>query len=88
MIAGEIHMSDSSVKTWFARHGFKPAGFRSNSRNWFSHSRRVCRRAGRFFRIRKTDGQWVVDISDLEFDRWANSTEKTVTLHEFMHEIA
>ena len=82
-------MNDSSIKTWFSRRGFKPAGYGSNSRNWFSKNR-ACRWKGRLFRIRKVDGQWQVDVSEpiAQFDRWANSTERTVALKCFMHHVS
>jgi hypothetical protein len=65
-------MNKSYIKTYFKRNGYKPD--RGNFRaNW-----QYCHKAGRHYRIRDNekgvDG-WVVDISDLDFDRWANSTE-------------
>lgn len=80
-------MNGSSVKNWFARHGFKPVGWRSNPRNWFSVSHgRTCQKFGRVFRIRQEAGAWVVDISEprAQFDRWANSRESTVELESFV----
>jgi hypothetical protein len=65
-------MNKSSIKTYFKRHGYKPehGSFRVN---W-----QYCHKNGRHYRIRKNEPSidgWVVDISDLDFDRWANSTE-------------
>ena len=63
-------MNKSSIKTYFKRNGYKPdhGNFRTN---WS-----YCNRKGRYYRIRNNtpDGNWVVDVSDLDFDRWANST--------------
>ena len=79
-------MNKSSIKTWFKRRGFKSDGgnFRSN---W-----QYCHKAGRHYRIRDNTemvgGRWVVDVSDLDFDRWANSTERhAVPLEEFIGEL-
>jgi hypothetical protein len=65
-------MNKSSIKTYFKRHGYKPdhGSFRVN---W-----QYCHKNGRHYRIRKNEPSidgWVVDVSDLDFDRWANSTE-------------
>lgn len=81
-------MNDSTIKSWFARNGFKPAGWGSNSRNWFS-TNRACQKWGRLFRIRKKDGEWLVDVSEpvSQFDRWANSTQLTVGLGCFMQAV-
>lgn len=82
-------MNDSFIKSWFKRNYFKPIGWRSNSRNWFTNSHgRCCTKFGRIFRIRREDN-WVVDISEPihQFDRWANSTEHTVSLKCFMHNV-
>lgn len=62
----------SKIKTWFKRNGFKPdyGAFRAD---W-----QYCNKGGRHYRIRSNeDGVegFVVDTSDLDFDRWANSTE-------------
>lgn len=83
-------MNDSTVKNWFARNGFKPIGWRSNRRNWFSSRHgRSCQKFGRAFRIRQEAGTWVVDISEpvAQFDRWANSTECTIKLESFVHHV-
>jgi len=65
-------MNKSQIKTWFKRNGFKAdyGAFRSN---WT-----YCNKDGRHYRIRKNEqgvSGFVVDTSDLDFDRWANSTE-------------
>lgn len=81
-------MNDSTIKSWFARRGFKPAGWGSNSRNWFSKNR-ACQKWGRLFRILRRDGEWTVDVSEpvSQFDRWANSTQLTVSLDSFMQHV-
>jgi len=67
-----MKMNKSKIKTWFKRNGFKPdcGAFRAH---W-----QYCNKDGRHYRIRNNeegfDG-FVVDTSDLDFDRWANSTE-------------
>ena len=55
-------------------------------------------RSDRNFRVRKesyvygptefAEGAWIVDISCKreDFDRWANSCERTITLEDFMRE--
>ena len=81
-------MNGGAIKNWFARNGFKPVGWRSNRRNWFSASGgRSCQKFGRIFRIRQEAGGWVVDVSEpaAQFDRWANSRESTVELERLVH---
>ena len=67
------NMNRSTIKTWFKRNCFKPDGGGAFRKCW-----QYCHKDGRHYRIRANepgvDG-FVVDISDLDFDRWANSTE-------------
>lgn len=65
-------MNKSKIKTWFKRNGFKPeyGAFRAQ---WM-----YCYKGMRHYRIRCNElgvTGFVVDTSDLDFDRWANSTE-------------
>ncbi len=65
-------MNKSTIKTWFKRNGFKP-DYGSFRANW-----QYCQKNGRRYRIRANEqgvAGFVVDTSDLDFDRWANSTE-------------
>ena len=66
-------MNKSTIKTWFKRNGFKPDGGGAFRRDWD-----YCHKDGRHYRIRDNekgvDG-FVVDTSDLDFDKWANSVE-------------
>jgi hypothetical protein len=76
-------MSDisSSLKTWLRRNRFKGEGVPAVPL-------RECTgyvvRSNRRFRIRGNE----VDIGETHatFDRWANSTERTVSLEEFKNE--
>ena len=81
-------MNQSTVKTWFARAGFKPIGWRSNTRNWL-RTNRCCMKSGRPFRVRHQGEDWVVDVGETAetFDRWANSTVTTLSLKCFMHHV-
>lgn len=74
-------MISSSLKTWLKRNGFKGEG---KPRQPIRETKGYVERSGRKFRIRAD----VVDISEPipDFDRWANSTERTVTLEEFKKE--
>jgi len=78
-------MNKSDIKTYFKRNGYKPdhGSFRAN---W-----QYCHKDGRHYRIRDNekgvDG-WVVDISDLDFDRWANSCEyHAMPIEEFIRRV-
>ncbi len=65
----------------------RQAGFRCEVRNqaWRKHWM-YCRAHGRLYRVRWGDG--VVDIGESfdSFDRWANSTERTLAIEEFVQE--
>lgn len=78
----QLGMSPSSLKTKLKKLGF------SVPKNFFKCS--ILKLNQRFYRFRwsNTDEVYLVDISCLEedFDRWANSTEKTVTFQEFLNE--
>ena len=67
-------MNRSSIKTFFKRNGFKPDSRYSTMR---AYRLAYCHKNGRHYRIRNNteSGNWCVDVSDLNFDRWANSTE-------------
>ena len=65
-------MNRSTIKTWFKRNGFK-VKYGAFRREW-----KYCYKGGRHYRIRNNEkgaSGFVVDTSDLDFDRWANSTE-------------
>ena len=79
----DLGMSLSAFKTWLWRHGFR------KDRAVFSGWNCDFRRGNRRFRLRyNTTVTSVVDLSDLDFDRWANSTEETLTLTQFMERYA
>jgi hypothetical protein len=74
-------MNKSTIKTFFKRNKFKPdyGNFRDN---WM-----YCNKNGRHYRVRNNtpNKEWVVDISDMDFDRWANSTEiNAMSILDFM----
>lgn len=75
----------SGLKTWLRRNGFVGEGGWKR-RTPLRHCAGYVERDGRKFRIREHDG--AVDIGEpLEtFDRWANSTERTITILEFKEE--
>lgn len=67
----------AAFKTLLKVNGFNP------SRNFYGFGCCIAKAKGKMWRFRFDAG--VVDIScsiDL-FDRWANSTEKTITIQEF-----
>lgn len=78
------------LKTWLKRNGFR------DDRN--REIRKKCsgylRKGDRHYRIRREEhiygetkfklGEWVVDVSDKDFDRWANSLEETISLATFL----
>lgn len=71
----------SKLKTWLRRNGFKGEG---RPRKPMRECNGYVERSGRKFRVRSD----IVDIGDDDFDRWANSTERTITIDEFMLEFA
>lgn len=93
-------MNKSSIKTWFKRNGFKPDGgsFRQNWQYCHKNGRHYRARYNssteakiilRGVVVKDEPIGWVVDISDLDFDRWANSTEhNAVPFEEFISEYA
>lgn len=75
----DLGMSLSEFKTWLWRHGFR------KDRAVFSGWNCEFYRGNRRFRLRYSMVvTTVIDFSDLDFDRWANSTEETLTLTQFM----
>ena len=94
----DLGMSLSEFKTWLWRHGVR------KDRAVFTRWNCDFYRGNRRFRLRyrttitmpdiehlqQVDGliTAVVDFSDLDFDRWANSTEETLTLTQFMERYA
>ena len=72
---------NSVTKTWLKRNGFVCEG---TPRTSMRECNGYLERSGRKFRIRGD----VVDIGELllTFDRWANSTEQTISLNEFKRE--
>ena len=73
-------MTKSQLKTKMYR-----AGFRTKPFAWRKHWK-YCKAFGRFFRVRLHRG--VVDVGEAceTFDRWANSTERTLSIDEFAKE--
>ena len=71
----------AAIKTHLKRKGFKVR------RTFFGQDCCVCQKGNRFYRFRFWDSPQVVDISDLNFDRWGNSTERTVKLDDFLKSI-
>lgn len=79
----DLGMSLSAFKTWLWRHRFR------KDRAVFSGWNCEFCRGNRRFRLRyQTMVTAVVDVSDTDFDRWANSTEETLTLKQFMERYA
>ena len=75
-------MTKSKLKTKMRRAGFRAGyGYGGWRKNW-----EYCHAFGRPFRVRFKAG--VVDIGEVyeTFDRWANSTERTLTIEEFAKE--
>jgi hypothetical protein len=76
------YINKSTLKSKMRR-----AGFRCEVRKeaWRKHWT-YCRAHGRFYRVRWKDG--AVDISESidSFDRWANSTERTLAIEDFVQE--
>lgn len=71
---------NSKLKTWLKRNGFIGEGSKG-SRQPMRECNGYVVRKGRHYRIRGD----VVDIGERTetFDRWANSTERTIPLVEF-----
>ena len=76
---------NSKLKTWLKRNGFKGEGV-AGDRVPMRECVGYVERNGRKYRIRERDG--FVDIGEPlgTFDRWANSTEKTIPLTTFLKE--
>lgn len=78
------------LKTWLKRNGFKD----ETGVDIGKECNGYLRKNDRHYRIRREEhiygetkfklGEWVVDVSDKDFDRWANSLEKTISLDAFM----
>jgi hypothetical protein len=64
---------NSKLKNWLKRNGFKGEGKPLRACNGYIE------RDNRKFRIRGN----LVDVGDLDFDRWANSKERTIELSDF-----
>ena len=75
----------SGLKTWLRRNGFTGEGF-PKRKDPIRASKGYVERDNRKFRIHESDG--VVNIGEpIEtFDRWANSTERTITIADFKQE--
>lgn len=76
------HISKSKLKS-----KMRQAGFRCEVRKlaWRKHWM-YCRAHGRRYRVRWNDGAIDIGESFDSFDRWANSTERTLTVQEFVQE--
>lgn len=91
-------MNKSTLKTKMRRKGFRcgphkwtqwnPDGTTQTGLTRFSWRKGwlYCKGFGRYFRVRLKAG--VVDIGEVyeTFDRWANSTERSLTIDEFAKE--
>lgn len=72
----QLGMKPSDLKTMLRRKGF------SVDRNPWKNN--IVRKGNRIYRLRYWANEFLVDISCLDFDRWANSCEKTITFKEFI----
>jgi len=74
---------NSQLKTWLKCNGFKSEGY-AGKRQPMRETNGYLQRSGRHFRVRGD----VVDIGEPydTFDRWANSTERTIPLEQFKSE--
>ena len=69
----QLGMPRNRLKTLLKRRGYKV------DRRFFKWGVCVCTKGQRHYRFRWwADEGFVVDISDLDFDRWANSVERTI----------
>ena len=78
-------MNKSTLKTKMRRAGFKLYPILRKRFAW-RKCWKYCAKGGRRFRVRWAAG--VVDVGEVHetFDRWANSTERVLTIEEFMKE--
>lgn len=72
-------LSCSELKTRLKRIGFKI------KRDFFKYDG-ITQKGNRLYRFRWWSGEFLVDIScpKNDFDRWANSTEKTVSVNDII----
>ena len=85
----ELGMSLSAFKTWLWRHGFRK--YRAVFSRWNCEFFRGNQRFRLRYRMTVTMPDTVtavVDVSDEDFDRWANSKLETLTLAQFMERYA
>lgn len=74
----QLGMPRNKLKTMLKRRGY------SVRRDFFKWGVCICTKGRRFYRLRWwSDEGFVVDISDLDFDRWANSVERTIPFDEW-----
>lgn len=76
------YINKSTLKTKMRRAGFRTEVRKESWRKYWMY----CRAHGRRYRVRW--GHGVVDIGETydSFDRWANSTERTLSIEEFVQE--
>jgi len=76
---------NSKLKTWLRRNNFYGEG-RKGTRNPMRRCNGYVVRSGRRFRIRGD----LVDVGEVHdtFDRWTNSTERTIHVSEFIKEFS
>ena len=76
------YISKSTLKTMMRRAGFRTEVRKEAWRKYWMY----CRAHGRRYRVRWHAG--TVDIGETydSFDRWANSTERTLLIEEFVQE--
>lgn len=76
------YVNKSTLKTKMRRAGFKCEPHTQAWRKGWTY----CKARGRHFRVRWKDG--TVDIGETydSFDRWANSTERQLSIEEFVEE--
>lgn len=80
-----MEMNKSKIKTWFKRNRMVHVGWGSTPRMTVLRNSWKCRDSGRMFRVRFYEGEFVVDVGDGDFDRWANSTECTIPFDRFIN---
>lgn len=77
----QLGMPRHKLKTLLKRSGYKV------KRHFFKWGVCVCMKGKRNYRFRWwADEGFVVDISDLDFDRWANSVERTILFETWRRE--
>lgn len=77
----QLGLPRNKLKTLLKRNGYKVR------RDFFKWGACVCTKGQRHYRFRWWGEEgFVVDISALDFDRWANSVERTVPFQQWLKE--